>query len=469
MKLRRLPILATLIVAPIVSRGQSEIGPSIEETEPALPSQSPIEDAASSALPMLPERGAAEPGTRGNAGTVPPGELTDVPTGELSSELIEVEAPVELPGIGKPNWNVAAIGTLSSAYDDNIYISRDAEPDFIQSVSAAIYAGWGDFRAHLLRPEAGIESRFDRPASSRSYLYGGYAPRFSWFVDHSEENNLTHDALVRGGTTFSKVRISFEVRIRTLSEPDIDIGTRTDRTITSGVINVEYSFSPKTRIDAALVAEGRDFEAGLDSIESSLTAFLDYQILPKTNVAAGAAFGYLAPDGESDQTYQQLLVRTTYQPVERVYLSGAAGCEFRQFVDSGDNEVNPVFNVAARYEPSPTQQFIVEASRRNTVSVSERGENIRLTNVGLRYRQKFFQRIYATVYAGYQNADYRAIGGGSGERRSEDYVRAGLGLAAEITPWMIAQLGYEHQRNFSSLDVRDFTRNLTELKIHLHF
>jgi hypothetical protein len=131
--------------------------------------------------------------------------------------------------------------------------------------------------------------------------------------------------------------------------------------------------------------------------------------------------------------------------------------------------VNPVFNVAARYEPSPTQQFIVEASRRNTVSVSERGENIRLTNVGLRYRQKFFQRIYATVYAGYQNADYRAIGGGSGERRSEDYVRAGLGLAAEITPWMIAQLGYEHQRNFSSLDVRDFTRNLTELKIHLHF
>jgi hypothetical protein len=455
--MRSKPLFALLIFAQAVAR--SEISPVTGEEEPELSLPTGLEEPGDALIEEEIRTGAAEPGTRGNAGTVPP----DVnPSPDLDAETA---GPEPLPG--KASFKTAVVANLSSAFDDNIYISRSKQADFIQSVAISLYAGWGDFRTQLMRPESGIASRFDHPETSRSYLYGGYTPRFSWFIDHSKENSLNHDALIRGGTAFGKVRLSFEARLRTLSEPDLDLGTRTDRTITSGVFNAEYALSTKTKIETALTVESRDYSQGIDSTEATLTTFLDYQWMPKTHVAAGFALGYLTPDGLPDQTYEQALVRATWRPVQRVFASLAVGAEFRQV---GSWEMNtPVFDAALGYDISETQQFVLEASRRTTVSVSQFGENIQLTSAGVRYRIKFIDRVYATIFGGYQHADYNSFLEEPGPARTEDFLRVGASLACEVTANLVTTLGYEHQENFSSLDVRDFTRNLTELKINLHF
>ncbi len=74
------------------------------------------------------------------------------------------------------------------------------------------------------------------------------------------------------------------------------------------------TFSARTSVEADLNVITHHYnQSGLvGSSEWIDRNYLNYQVMPKTNISAGATFGYVAVDSGPDQTYEQILTRVTY-------------------------------------------------------------------------------------------------------------------------------------------------------------
>jgi hypothetical protein len=79
-----------------------------------------------------------------------------------------------------------------------------------------------------------------------------------------------------------------------------------------------------------------------------------------------------------------------------------------------------------------------------------RGEDFIATGVELAISQRFFQRIYLTVAAGYENDEYIEIAEDVNTGRVDNYVYARPAIAFAFTKWVSISAFYEFRNNFST-------------------
>jgi hypothetical protein len=412
---------------------------------------------------------------------VPETERAQTPAPEPGPELAPVleqvraeDMPVNVRGNRmERKWRVIPFGRFRTIWDDNLFISNtNPQSDVSFTLSPGIAVGWGDYDAEV-RQLGEFEHQFEplslnNEDTPQSFLFAKYAANAAFFIDHSGENALDHDALLAGRWESTKLTLGARLHFQTLSGADIDVGDRVKREVFTGAITSSYKFSEKTSADLNLYFNNYNYETQIDSTEWIVEDFFNYQLQPKTQISIGTRLGTTDIGGGSTQTYEQLVGRVAYNLSSKLALTLDGGVEWRQY-ENGPDEQFTVFNFATSYAPFDGTTFSVNAYRRNSASVSLVNENITSTGFNARLRQRVLHRFYFTVDGGFQNSKYNSTVTGAAGGRDDDTVYVKPGVSFDITRHVSAESAYQYQQNDSSLKETSFRENLVTFQLNLQF
>jgi hypothetical protein len=368
-------------------------------------------------------------------------------------------------------WKFLFSASAAATVTDNLFIqAREKESDFSISLSPKIGVGRGEIVQEAIqsfgfttRPGLRIEEE------RASYFFASYAPRQTWYLDHPDENSLEHDAALVGVLWKGKLKLGIETRFQTLSGPDIDVGSRTDRSLFTGEVVAAYELTGKIGIEAGFRSEIVEYQDAFSSSRNWTNQdYLTYQISPKVRVGLGVGLGYLESENGAAQVYEQALTRVQFQASEKLSFTGVLGAEARQ-ISGGDETVEPIFTLGVIYRPRERTSLILEARRQTYSSGSRANENNTVTAVSTEVRQQVFQRIDLALAAGVSTSDYQAYSGENDVEREDTlvYVRPSLGLS--VTRFSRCELSYEFRDNDSSLEAVSFSENVASLELKLLF
>lgn len=409
--------------------------------------------------------------TENDAASPPP--AADLPVVDVSVPPAEIPRVVEARLVER-KWKVIRFGGLGVTSTDNLFISAtDTRSDVSFRLSAGLAVGWGDYSDEV-RQLGGFERYFvplnlEVENTRQTFVFAKYSATASFFMENGDEDAVDHDVLLAGRWESGKLTLGTRLRFQTLSDPDIDVGDRAQRTVYGGEITSSYAVSEKTSVELNVFNRSYDFDEQLDWSEWILEDWFNYQILPKTKVALGTRLGLADVQEAATQTFEQLVARVIYYPGAKLGLSLDGGVEWRQFGDDGGDDVFSVFNFTASYQPFDGTELSLSAFRRNSSSVSIADEIITATGISARAQQRFFQRYYLTLEGGYQDSDYRSTRTGDAAGRDDQTTYLRPGVAFDITKFFTAEAAYQYRRNDSSRADLGFTENVVTLQLNLQF
>lgn len=395
---------------------------------------------------------------------LPPAPEPELPSVAPEAEVTLNNRPVN-ENVRRFRYHFAV--TVRTVYDDNIFLST------VRPV--------GDFYTSF---EPVVQLSLGEPGSeSNNVLEFTYAPSFSIFANHSNADSVQHVIRLAAQRVFGRLAANLSQDVQLLDGSDlrsltdttgrqanIDVGTRTRENIYSTKLALAYDLSAKTFLSGGINYTRNDYQSSLiSSQEASGNVFFNYNYSPKLTVGLGGTFGYNDTDGPTPtQHYEQVNLRATFNPGEKLSLSGSVGFEFRQF-EGDSSHTSPVFELNASYKPFDGTAISLTGSRRTQNSAVVAGGDYTETNINLTVQQRFLQRIFVSLSAGYESAVYFSAFNGVDLTRSDDYYYLQFAVDTNITRYWTIGFYYLHREDSSSLDDFSFSDNQFGLRTSLMF
>ena len=447
--------------------GTPNVGPSpntqlLPDPSPVTKGEDPLNN--SEEPPAMPERRSrsvpAPAMPRRDVPQIPGIDLFPTPEEQMEKAVVELEK----------GWKLVLHGGLRATWDSNIFIQdRDEQSDFIVTFAPGIAVGIGDFRQELATPGA-YRDRLDRSDAElgQRYFFLDYNPSYHYFTDHSDESSFEQDVRVEGRYAFAKLTLSASARFETLNIADTDIGDRVKMRRFQGRIGADYAITDRTTIEAGFEQYIRDYSGDRNDItEYRASGWIDYQAMPKTNIALGYTHGWVDVDNGSSQAFDQVQLRVVWKATEKLGARMSGGVEWRG-IDNRDDSTNATFAVGLIYKPFDATSIFLNGFRKTTTSASGFNEPYTSTGFDARVVQRFSEKYFVTAAGGFQSADYdeNLIGGFS---RKDDYQWGRLSLGWDVNKWLTTMLAYEYRNNDSNLSNRSFEDHLVYLQFSFLF
>ncbi len=385
--------------------------------------------------------------------------------GEEDTNPAESAVVAAKPDEPPKKWKVIPFAGFEVSWTDNLFISATRRrSDFFSMISPGLAAGWGDYGGEI-RQLARYGQHFDLPGAEadglpRNYAFAKYSLNARFFAENSDQNAVNHDAMISGRWERGKLTVGARFYFQTISDVDVMVGGRTDRTVHGGEITSSYSLGGKTSVELNISNRSQSYDRQLSWQEWMAENWFTYQIAPKTKVSLGSRLGLVNVESSPTQTFEQLVGRVTYAPGAKLGFNADGGVEWRQFGRGRGGDVFGVFNFSGTYAPFDGMLVAVNAYRRNSASAVFLDESITATGFSARLQQRFMQRYFLTMEGGYDNSIYRTRGTRAGSVREDGttYIRAGV--SCDVTKNVSAEASYQHRENDSSRADLSFTENV---------
>ena len=381
---------------------------------------------------------------------------------------------VDLAGPGTPKWKVIIYVSQTTTIDDNIYISNsNKQSDVYFTISPGFAAGWGDFRSVLLGNGSGFSDEYvqtrmplDEPTSG-DYAFINYTANATHFLSHDSADAVDQNGEFKSQWAFSKLILGLNGQVQELSGPEIDLGMRTRRTISTVDTTANYTISDKTSFDLDAGGTVRKYATELSSSEVHGQLFMNYQWAPKTSVGVGVVAGLRQLDTAPDQYYQQGLLRATYDATDRLSVNLSGGIEVDE-ANGGSTRLNPVFGLGAKYHIDAQDDLTLDASRYTSSSAITSGETTETTTVNIGFHHRIYSSFSFAFSLGYQNVEFynQAL---STLVRTDNYIFLRPSVSYSFAEWSQLELAYEYHRDVSSQQSFDFGENIASLQLNLIF
>ncbi len=323
---------------------------------------------------------------------------------------------------------------LSATYDDNIFIARsNRRGDWLFLIEPGIFLGWGN-------------------VAGGNYFKLDYAPGFTFFEKNSDQNNLEHRFRLEGGYYFGKLSLRIAQSIDVLHGADTQSGNRVSRNIYLTTLGVGYAITGKTSVDLGFTYSLNDYRNQIDNSTYGGSVYFNYTPGGKWTYGLGGGVNHTTVSGLNgvDQNSENINFRANYQATGKLAFNASVGVEIRQFGGSRSNEVTPLFELGAIYQPFDGTTVTLRAGRRTSPSSVLGGQNFIPTNFTLSLRQRFIQRLFFSASVGFENSSYYATvpsSTGVVSGRSDNYYTVSLGLDYAVREGLSVGAFYTHREN----------------------
>lgn len=385
----------------------------------------------------------------------------------------------------KDKWYHAYL-SLSEAYDDNIFnTENNEESDLITVVCPGIQftipgteQKAEDMITGTATPGGLVFGRYAERFSHRFSAYLGYAPKFHFYKDNTDEDIVYHNAQagmkynLKGGLSFDMVN----QYVRYYDQREADTSTQTNE-YSSNLFNLitTYTLSEKVQFKVDYTNFRLDYKDEAlngfkDRSDNAGSGFFFFRFRPKT--AVFIKYRYIdinyKNDDARDSVEQIYSIGIVRKITGKTTASLSVGCGIRQYEDSVVNDSNRfIFEAGVDYYFSPKTSINFNAYRRNEES-SEKAYNYTITTASsFNYAQKLTHNLNLEIDFTYSHNDYE---GGVAEllgepKRKDNYFQVTPSLTYNFRRWLSASLAYTYRKRDSGLDLNSYTGNTIILKI----
>jgi hypothetical protein len=469
-------------------------------SEPTLPSSEPAPSTQAAPQPSAPESQPSAPEPLPSTPAEPlPSSSAPLPSSEqafpsspnpwspsrnyTTAETTVVPPPVATGPYGSGSYNAFPPGesinqtgrpfhyefglTVRGVWDDNIFISHTNKvSDYYFAIEPYITIGVGD-----------IEGR------NRSYLRLDYMPSAILFVDHSDQDAFNQMIHLEGGYNSGRLTLTLSEDIALLQSANLNsffdttgLWANTDASGPTRVnifytrLTANYALTPKISLQGELNSPSYAYPDHISDYTISGGLYVYYNWTPKLSVGIGGTFGYNWVDAPStDQTFEQINLRLTYEVTAKLALYASGGVEFRQFDGNRNTYDTPVFEIGATYNPFSGTHISLSAGRLIYNSGYLANQDFATTYVAARFQQRLFHRFYLGLGFGYENSDYIAADRDVSATRNDDYWFIEPSLDVLITRWLSAGVYYLHREDSSNQDFFSWEDNQVGVRATVRF
>lgn len=384
-----------------------------------------------------------------------PREISE-PVRSASREPIVEEGRSVSPDVRRLHYQFTL--DLRMVYDDNILLSsNDKIGDFSIRIDPVIALSFGD------------------ESTEANVLHFSYRPDVVLFFSHSEFDSLQHILHLDGRSNFGRLTLGLSGEAQFLEGTDVtqstsagtfvnpvnlDVGGQPDVTIFNSALTAGYELTGKLSLSAGFQWSVSDYSDFISSQQVSGNLYLNYAYGPKLTVGLGGSIGtQLVDEPTTDQTFEQINVRASYELTGKLAASGSIGIEIRHFDEGRDAYVSPVFELSLDYTPFDGTAFSLTGSRRTTNSASQAGQDLTATEFTAAFRQRVLQRVFVSLTGGYRNQTYFATNALFSSDRDDNYYFIQPAIDVKITRYWYAGGFYLHRQNDSSASGFEFDEN----------
>jgi hypothetical protein len=366
--------------------------------------------------------------------------------------------------------------SASFIYDDNISLHDQQSGSSGGISTGAAQEGLGDDFIFTFSPGI-IIAKPTTLQDSRTAFSLDYSPSFIFFLKNDEENSIDHAVKAEAGYAFTKLTLGLAQNFSETAGGVVDVGNRVDQKSYQTAGNARYEMTEKTFLQLDGSYRLTDYETLTDSDEWSVTPTVNYQISPKVTLGLGITYGRLSVSDQtthvvtnatdtntfvtvkdSTQDYLGPTLRASYRTTEKTDISLSVGVEYRKYSD-GSSALNPVFSLAGSYRPFEGTSFTIEGHRREQSSAVVSGANYISTGLSLSARQRLRERLFGTITASYDNADYEPVRRNVSVTRQDDYFLLRYGVEAIVgRSWTIG-LFHQYREDKSTDKSFSFSNN----------
>jgi hypothetical protein len=356
---------------------------------------------------------------------------------------------------GSPFFFGLIVGEM---YDDNIFISPQKSGDFITHVTPTI-----DF----------VEG--DKTAANANYFNVVFRPTLFFYQNNPAQNRQDYFADAIYQHQWTRLTLSLAQRYENLTDPSIDTGNFFKRQIYTTTFSGSYFVDDKLSVAGSEIQRLSYFpNQAISSTSEWITdLYALYQVAPKLSLGIGPRIGFVDIAGAPNQTYQDLLLRLSYQASEKISLSFEGGGEYRQFEGNPDR-LYPIFDLNATYTPFDGTAISLSAYRQEVVSYEEIGDDYVSTLVQANFKQRFLTNFFFLAAAGYTFNDYEATSGqgtgqNSGAGRRDNYFYLNGGVEWDPREWLSISGRYQYSEDDSTFSQNSFNDNQFDLQAGVQF
>jgi hypothetical protein len=359
---------------------------------------------------------------------------------------------------------------VRGVYDDNINLSNTNRiGDFYTSIEPSVMVGFGDTEARI-----------------ENYIRLFYLPAIFLFADHSENNSVQHVARLDGQYRINRLTLNLSQLVQIMDGTDLqsegisgdleehvnlDVAGRTRYNIYTTHFNAAYYLTGKTFVSAGADYTRTDYQSLISSEILSANFFVNYNYSPKLVVGVGGTVGHSnVDDPNPDQSFEQANVRMSYRATGKIDFAATAGVEFRHFEgDMRDQYISPVFELRMNYAPFDGTKVFVSANSRTLNSAVLVAQNYAVTNFSVGLQQRFMQRFFFGVNAGFETSDYFSTVGSTADTRDDKYFFVQPSIGVRVTRFWNVGAYYLRRENNSSFDAFSFHDNQVGLRSAVEF
>jgi len=313
-------------------------------------------------------------------------------------------------------------------------------------------------------------SLLDDASKPQRFIGIDYTPALNLFVDHNHYNNVDEFAGLIAGYTFARLTIGVDQDFKNEAEKNNLVGDRVTIWSYDTHLRSRYEFTDRTSVE--MNGNYLKFEYD-DQVFQGYQEFrnddwLNRNFNDKLSAGLGAAFGYVIPEGNSSQTYQQALGRAVYKISGKINLIAKGGVELREYGQGQTDTVHPAFDVLGLYQPWETTTFSLKAYGREEPSPSA-GADYTTYGASAGARQLLFNCLYADVNAGYNDVNFISTGPSGGAGRTDNFYFARLRFDYQLNAHWTASLFYTHNQNTSTTSEFSYANNIVGARLYWQF
>jgi hypothetical protein len=254
------------------------------------------------------------------------------------------------------------------------------------------------------------------------------------------------------------------------NQVNLDVGGRFRINTYETRLEAAGDMTGKTSLRLALSHQLVEPENLISSETVSGAIGVGYDYGAKLQLGVDLTAGQNFVEGASpDQTFQQITMRGSYQVTGKLSASGSGGIEFRQSEGGEADQVAPVYQLTLSYKPFDGTSLTAAAVGRTQSSASNFGQDFTSQQFTVTAQQRFFQRVFTSLSAGYQTQSYFSTLSGISTEREDNYYFVALGIDVRITKFWFAGIFYVHRQNDSSLDFYTFDDNQIGIRSNVEF
>ena len=363
---------------------------------------------------------------------------------------------------------------VTSMYDDNLFISHtNPVSDVEWTIAPGFTIVKGDVSTYLPGSVTLAQVRdlldyslVEDNARPQRFVGIDYTPAVNIFTEHGVNNNADQFAGFSAGYAFSRLAVGLDQDYSHVAEKNNEVGTRLTHDLYETRLRTRYELTDRTRIEVNGKYSLLDYPdpryQGFQEVRNE--DWFNRQVGAKVNAGIGAAFGFVFPEVQEDQTYEQVMVRGIYRISGKLDLRMTAGGEYRQYGNERDNTLSPVFSLAGIYQMSEKTVFTLDGHRMDYPSPFGDYNYVTLGVYG-GVRQELVRGWSVSLSGGYDSIDYVYLLSGPSTSRTDGYFSLRASVEYEMNQHLRASLFYIRRQNDSTVDPYSYGNNMVGLQV----